>query len=92
MQESALWGWIGTLAVAVFGGILRFVRLGEPKAVVFDETYYAKDAYALLKYGAERAMLGDSDNPIADKRLITENLDIFKECPSVPECASFVAH
>jgi dolichyl-phosphate-mannose--protein O-mannosyl transferase len=92
MQESALWGWIGPLAVAVFGGILRFVRLAEPKAVVFDETYYAKDAYALLKYGAERAMLGDAENPIADKRLITDNLDIFKDCPSASECASFVAH
>ncbi|MET8008307.1 phospholipid carrier-dependent glycosyltransferase, partial [Nonomuraea glycinis] len=91
MQESALWGWIGPLAVAVFGGILRFVRLAEPKAVVFDETYYAKDAYALLKYGAERAMLGDAENPIADKRLITDNLDIFKDCPSTSECASFVA-
>ncbi|MFC4008354.1 dolichyl-phosphate-mannose--protein mannosyltransferase [Nonomuraea purpurea] len=91
-QGTALVGWLAPLAVAIFGGILRFVRLGEPKAVVFDETYYAKDAYSLLKYGVERSMLGDSKNPIADKRLITGNLDIFKQCPQPDDCASFVAH
>ena len=31
------------LLVAV-AALLRFVRLGEPSALVFDETYYAKDA------------------------------------------------
>lgn len=33
-----------TILVAAFGGILRFVRLDSPRAVVFDETYYVKDA------------------------------------------------
>ena len=33
-----------TILVAAFGGILRVVRLGSPRAVVFDETYYVKDA------------------------------------------------
>ncbi|WP_245765121.1 dolichyl-phosphate-mannose--protein mannosyltransferase [Nonomuraea jiangxiensis] len=91
-QEGPLWGWLGPLLVAMFGGILRFVRLGEPRAVVFDETYYAKDAYSLLKYGVERTMLGDAKNPIADQRLIAGNLDIFKQCPQPADCASFVAH
>ena len=36
------WGW--TLIVALFGALLRIIRLGEPRAVVFDETYYVKDA------------------------------------------------
>ncbi|HLU71209.1 MAG TPA: phospholipid carrier-dependent glycosyltransferase, partial [Nonomuraea sp.] len=48
MRESALWGWLGPIAVAIFGGVLRFTDLGRPHAVVFDETYYVKDAYALL--------------------------------------------
>ncbi|WP_327588694.1 phospholipid carrier-dependent glycosyltransferase [Nonomuraea sp. NBC_00507] len=91
-QGSALLGWVGPLVVALFGGILRFVRLGEPKAVVFDETYYIKDAYSLLRYGVERATLGDAKDPIADRRLIAGNLDIFKQCPEPADCASFVAH
>ncbi|MFG1703807.1 dolichyl-phosphate-mannose--protein mannosyltransferase [Nonomuraea sp. M3C6] len=92
IQGTALVGWAGPLLVALFGGILRFVRLGEPKAVVFDETYYAKDAYSLLRHGVERTMLGDAKNPIADQRLIAGNLDIFKQCPQPSDCASFVAH
>ncbi|WP_308164710.1 dolichyl-phosphate-mannose--protein mannosyltransferase [Nonomuraea sediminis] len=92
MQGSPLWGWLGPIAVALFGGFLRFYRLAEPKAVVFDETFYIKDAYSLLKYGVERTMLGDAKNPIADKRLIAGNLDIFKQCPNFDDCASYVAH
>ncbi len=29
-------------------GLMRFWNLGSPKAVIFDETYYAKDAWALI--------------------------------------------
>ncbi|MFB7612647.1 dolichyl-phosphate-mannose--protein mannosyltransferase [Kitasatospora sp. NPDC056181] len=57
---EALWswlcrwaGWIGPLVVALFAGLLRFDGLGQPNAVVFDETYYAKDAYALWHGGYE---------------------------------------
>ncbi|MDH6136344.1 dolichyl-phosphate-mannose-protein mannosyltransferase [Kitasatospora sp. MAA4] len=46
-------GWLGPLAVALFGGVLRFTNLGGPNAVIFDETYYAKDAYALWRGGYE---------------------------------------
>jgi len=51
----ALWGWLGPLLVTLFAGFLRFNRLGVPHEVVFDETYYAKDAYALLKFGYEHS-------------------------------------
>src|SRR5450755_3882842 len=29
-------------------------RLAVPRTLIFDETYYAKDAYSLLKFGVER--------------------------------------
>ncbi|GAA3673715.1 phospholipid carrier-dependent glycosyltransferase [Nonomuraea antimicrobica] len=92
IQGTALLGWAGPLAVAIFGGLLRFLRLGEPKALVFDETYYAKDAYSLIVHGVERTMLGDAKNPIADRRLLAGNLDVFKQCAQPADCASFVAH
>lgn len=38
-------------AVTVIGGLLRFVRLSYPKAYVFDEVYYAKDACLYLAKG-----------------------------------------
>jgi dolichyl-phosphate-mannose--protein O-mannosyl transferase len=46
--------WLLPLLMAVLGGVLRFVRLGEPSTLVFDETYYVKDAYSLLQSGYER--------------------------------------
>ncbi|MBD0674509.1 phospholipid carrier-dependent glycosyltransferase [Streptomyces sp. CBMA156] len=46
-------GWLGPVAVAVFAGLLRFTDLGQPHAIIFDETYYAKDAYALWHGGYE---------------------------------------
>src|SRR5271156_6263958 len=50
---SPVWGWVGPLLVTVFGAFLRFYRLGVPKAVVFDETYYVGDAYGILRHGVE---------------------------------------
>ncbi|HZK37137.1 MAG TPA: hypothetical protein VFC57_09340, partial [Aeromicrobium sp.] len=44
-------GWIGPIAVAVFALALRVWNLGYPRTLLFDETYYAKDAYSLLKFG-----------------------------------------
>ncbi|CAL9470735.1 dolichyl-phosphate-mannose--protein mannosyltransferase [Streptomyces sp. enrichment culture] len=46
-------GWGGPLLVTVLAGVLRFWNLGSPKAVIFDETYYAKDAWALVHRGFE---------------------------------------
>ena len=50
---SAIWGWAGPLLVTVFGSYLRFDRLSVPPSVVFDETYYVGDAYAILRHGVE---------------------------------------
>jgi dolichyl-phosphate-mannose--protein O-mannosyl transferase len=75
-------GWLGPLLVTVFAGFLRFDRLGVPKAVVFDETYYAKDALALLTFGWEH-----NTTKNADKLLIADpDADIWSTG------ASFVAH
>ncbi|MGP4112187.1 dolichyl-phosphate-mannose--protein mannosyltransferase [Streptomyces sp. 4N509B] len=57
-------GWIGPLLVALLAGALRFTRLGSPNAVIFDETYYAKDAWSLLKAGYETEWADDADERI----------------------------
>ncbi|MFF9650450.1 dolichyl-phosphate-mannose--protein mannosyltransferase [Streptomyces sp. NPDC014622] len=45
--------WGGPLLVALVAGVLRFWRLGSPHALIFDETYYAKDSWALINQGYE---------------------------------------
>ncbi|KUN78451.1 dolichyl-phosphate-mannose--protein mannosyltransferase [Streptomyces griseoruber] len=46
-------GWGGPLLVTLVAGVMRFWNLGNPKKVIFDETYYAKDAWALVHRGFE---------------------------------------
>ncbi|HYK29354.1 MAG TPA: phospholipid carrier-dependent glycosyltransferase [Streptosporangiaceae bacterium] len=50
---STFWAWAGPVLVMLFGGVLRFYRLSQPKAVVFDETYYVPDASSILRHGVE---------------------------------------
>ncbi|MBO8199644.1 dolichyl-phosphate-mannose--protein mannosyltransferase [Streptomyces smyrnaeus] len=51
LARWAAWG--GPLLIALLAGVLRFWQLGSPHAVIFDETYYAKDAWSLIHYGYE---------------------------------------
>lgn len=51
ISRWAAWG--GPILVALLAGVLRFWQLGSPHAVIFDETYYAKDAWSLLHHGYE---------------------------------------
>ncbi|MFG1717859.1 dolichyl-phosphate-mannose--protein mannosyltransferase [Micromonospora chalcea] len=45
--------WLATAVVVAIAAILRFVGLSFPPGKVFDETYYAKDAYGLIDRGVE---------------------------------------
>ncbi|MER5628833.1 phospholipid carrier-dependent glycosyltransferase, partial [Streptosporangium sp. NPDC001681] len=87
MPGNPLWGWLGPLLVTVFGAILRFTNLGHPNAVMFDETYYAKDAWALINFGAEHNVVKD-----ADKILMRGGTEIWQQCApaEVDKCASYV--
>jgi dolichyl-phosphate-mannose--protein O-mannosyl transferase len=53
--RERLLGWLGPLAVALLGGIVRFVGLGRPHELVFDETYYVKEGYSMFARGYEAA-------------------------------------
>jgi len=85
MPKDGLWGWGGPLLIALFAGVMRFWQLGTPKAFIFDETYYAKDAYALLKFGVEQNFVRSEDNKtdVANERILDGNLtDLFVGTPS----------
>src|SRR5699024_4167386 len=48
-------GWIIAAVLTVAAGLLRFWNLSHPNELVFDETYYVKDAYSLWHFGYERS-------------------------------------
>ena len=45
--------WIGIAVATLIGGALRLWRLGHPSRLVFDETYYVKQAWSLVLFGHE---------------------------------------
>jgi dolichyl-phosphate-mannose--protein O-mannosyl transferase len=54
--------WSGPFGVVLLAAILRLWNLGHPQALVFDETYYVKDAWTLLNLGYEGSW-PDDPNP-----------------------------
>jgi dolichyl-phosphate-mannose-protein mannosyltransferase len=81
MPTDRINGWIVTLIIGAIAFVIRYVNLGYPNKLVFDETYYAKDAYALLKLGYERDWPSD-----ANAKIIAGNVDVMQDT------ASFVVH
>jgi dolichyl-phosphate-mannose--protein O-mannosyl transferase len=47
------YSWLATGVVVLVAAILRLVGLGHPPGKIFDETYYAKDAWGLVERGVE---------------------------------------
>jgi dolichyl-phosphate-mannose--protein O-mannosyl transferase len=47
------YSWVATGVVGLIAAILRLVGLGHPPGKIFDETYYAKDAWGLIQRGVE---------------------------------------
>jgi dolichyl-phosphate-mannose--protein O-mannosyl transferase len=82
-EVLARWnGWLGPLLVTLVAGLLRFRDLGSPRAVMFDETYYAKDAWALVHRGFELSWPQGVDKQIIER---------FGDVP-LPTDAAYVVH
>lgn len=79
------WGWAVPLLIAAVGGILRFWQLDKPHQLVFDETYYVKQAASYLRVGYELATNTDS-TPKPDERFIHGTANVFLSSPD------FVVH
>ncbi len=62
--DDRLVGWVVAVALAALAGGLRFWRLGYPNELLFDETYYAKDAWSLWQYGYGRTWAERADTAI----------------------------
>ncbi|MFD8215967.1 dolichyl-phosphate-mannose--protein mannosyltransferase [Streptomyces sp. NPDC059697] len=76
--------WLGPVLVAVLAGAIRFWHLGRPRSLVFDETYYAKDAWSLLRFGYEGIW---PDRKIADPQILADPQVI-----PLSDAGAFVAH
>ncbi|MET3962634.1 dolichyl-phosphate-mannose-protein mannosyltransferase [Marmoricola sp. OAE513] len=62
--------WAATFGVTLIAAFLRLWKLDDPKKFLFDETYYAKDAWSLVHNGYVSTYV---DN--ADSKIIAGNVD-----------------
>ena len=77
MPTDRITGWLVTLLITATAFILRVVNLDYPNKLVFDETYYAKDAYSLLKFGYERNWPSD-----ANASVVAGTPDVMQTTPA----------
>jgi dolichyl-phosphate-mannose-protein mannosyltransferase len=56
-----LWYWGGPVVVTLIAAVLRLWHIGSPHALVFDETFYVKDAWTLMHLGYEGSWPADPD-------------------------------
>ncbi len=78
---DVLWGWLAPMLVAAVGGFLRFWQLGRPHQLVFDETYYVKQAWSLLQYGQERRVPDSIKKP--DVMFTNGTPGVFGDAPDL---------
>lgn len=69
--------WLVTIVIGALAFALRIVNLSHPANLVFDETYYAKDAWTLLQLGYEADWPKD-----ANEQVVAGFTDVFTEAPS----------
>jgi dolichyl-phosphate-mannose--protein O-mannosyl transferase len=85
MPDDRPWGWLGPLLVTAFGAFLRFNRLQVPRALIFDETYYAKDAWSILNHGVELNLVSNANAIIQ-----AGHTNIFAPCNGTAACGEYV--
>ncbi|HRQ00549.1 MAG TPA: phospholipid carrier-dependent glycosyltransferase, partial [Terrimesophilobacter sp.] len=51
--KARAWAWGLPITITLLAAVLRLWNLGQPGTLVFDETYYVKDAWTLLNLGFE---------------------------------------
>jgi dolichyl-phosphate-mannose-protein mannosyltransferase len=81
MPVDRVTSWLLTALITATAFVIRSIDLARPTKMVFDETYYAKDAYSLLKFGYERNW-PDS----ANTSILAGNPDVMEKT------ASFIVH
>ncbi len=57
--KRRVWRWGGPAIVTAVAAATRLIGLGHPGVLVFDETYYVKDAYTLSQLGYEGSWPAD---------------------------------
>jgi dolichyl-phosphate-mannose-protein mannosyltransferase len=80
-RNRRVWSIGGPVFVTLLAAVLRLYHLGHPQSLVFDETYYVKDAWSLHSLGYEGTWPTNVDTKFANG-----HTSLFTAAPE------FVAH
>ncbi|MGX1701905.1 dolichyl-phosphate-mannose--protein mannosyltransferase [Microbacterium sp. NPDC055357] len=80
-RTARLWRWLAPALVTLVAAILRLWNLGHPGTLIFDETYYVKDAWTQWNLGYAASWPDD-----ADASFVAGDTDVFLTS------GSFVVH
>ncbi len=58
--------WVATAIATLVAALIRLPGLGNVRTLIFDETYYVKDAWSLLTLGYEGTWAKDVDTAFAN--------------------------
>lgn len=61
-RQLVIQGWIATVIATLVAFLTRFINLAHPGRLIFDETYYVKGAFSLLRLGFEGNWEGENVN------------------------------
>lgn len=84
-RTDRFWSWVAPLVITFFAAGLHLWGVSQPETVMFDETYYAKDAYSLITYGYTRTFVDDGDDENGNEanelleRGVTDPERLFKQ-------------
>jgi hypothetical protein len=81
--RDRLRGWVLTIIITGVAFAIRFSNLGYPSNLMFDETYYAKDAWTLWRFGYEGSW---GNREVVDPKIAAGTVDQFTSSPE------FVVH
>jgi len=78
IRRDNLFSWLITALITALAFAIRFPRLGVPPQIVFDETYYAKEAWAILHFGYAVQW---PDGDIANPSILNGNPNVYLTTP-----------
>jgi dolichyl-phosphate-mannose--protein O-mannosyl transferase len=90
LPPDRLIGWLVTLVITGLAFVIRLVNVGQPAQIMFDETYYAKDAWSLLQYGYEAGWVGEGAD--VDPMVATGNDSALSSIPFGEETGYWPVH
>ena len=88
-DRISYWARYGPSAVLLIAAVARLAGLGYPKGLVFDETYYVKDAWSLIHLGYEATWPGPTDPGFptgfssTDAAFAAGNVNFYNHAPSL---------